>query len=284
MINWAIVKIQFFLAALTLSLLYPYIFKVPACHPEFISGSQTMPGSGDAIINYGYLLIQDTGHIISGPLHWDTKAWKKFSLYTAGVGSILLLDDEIYDSIQRNRNSATSDVAEVVQEFGSFPSFGIMGAFYLGGALLDNNKAKAVAMDAFAASLVSAGIITTSLKVIIGRSRPGDDEGTYRFQPFGGHHSFPSGHTTQAFSLASAVAEHYEEWWIDTIAYGIAGGVGLARVEQEAHFPSDVVAGALIGTIVGKAIVRYNKKFHNNVIIGPSTDIDGAGLSLKVAF
>src|SRR3990170_3634668 len=170
MINWAIVKIQFFLAALTLSLLYPYIFKVPACHPEFISGSQTMPRSGDAIKNYGYLLIKDTGHIISGPLHWDTKAWRKFSLYTA----------------------------EVVQEFGSFPSFGVMGAFYLGGALLDNYKAKAVAMDAFAASLVSAGIITTSLKVITGRSRPEDDEGTYKFQPFGGHRSFPSGHTTQA--------------------------------------------------------------------------------------
>src|SRR3989337_440518 len=180
-------KTWVFLAAFTLSLLYPYIFTAGVYADDT-----------EDIKDYGYLLIQDTGHIISGPLHWDTKAWRKFSLYTA----------------------------------------------------------KAVAMDAFAASLVSAGIITTSLKVITGRSRPEDDEGTYKFQPFGGHRSFPSGHTTQAFSLASVVAEHYDEWWIDTISYGIAGGVGLARVEQGAHFPSDVAAGALIGTIVGKAIVR----------------------------
>ena len=279
-------KTWVFLAAFTLSLLYPYIFTAGVF--AYDKNNHPIPplekGGTGGFEEYGHLLIKDTGHIISGPLHWDTKAWRKFSLYTAGIGSILLLDDELYDGIQRNKTSTTSDAAEVVQEFGSFPSFGIMGAFYLGGALLDNYKAKAVAMDAFAASLVSAGIITTSLKVITGRSRPEDDEGTYKFQPFGGHRSFPSGHTTQAFSLASVVAEHYDEWWIDTISYGIAGGVGLARVEQGAHFPSDVAAGALIGTIVGKAIVRYNNKFHNNVIIWPSTDIDGAGISLKVEF
>lgn len=287
-------KIRVFLAALTVSLFYPYIFTVPTCHPEFISGYQTMSRQEtpnqvrddrvDAIKNYGYLLMHDTGYILSAPSRWDAKAWRNLSIYTVGIGSILLLDDEIYDGIQRNRTNTTSDMAKVVEEFGSFPSFGIMGAFYLGGSVLDNYKAKAVAMDAFAASLVSAGIITTSLKVIVGRSRPEDGEGTYKFQPFGGHHSFPSGHTTQAFSLASVIAEHYDAWWIDAVSYGIAGGVGLARVEQEAHFPSDVVAGALIGTIVGKTIVRYNRTFHNKVIIGPATDIGGAGLSFKIGF
>lgn len=236
--------------------------------------------------DYAHLILLDTEYILSRPMQWEAAEWKKFSLYMAGIGSILLLDDEIYDGIQRNRTEATSDVARVVQEFGSFPSFGIMGAFYVGGAMLDNYKAKTVAMDAFAASFISAGLITSSLKVIAGRSRPEDNEGTYRFQPFGGHHSFPSGHTTQAFSLASVIAGHYDEWWVDMLAYGIAGGVGLARIEQEAHFPSDVVASAIIGTVVGKTIVRYNnnRKFHKNVIIEPATDMEGAGLSLKIVF
>ena len=338
MLNLAMVKIWVFLAALTLSLLYPNIYRerafayetpishklttdvenpgchpvyYPVCHPEFISGSQTMQAqeipklvlddnnkgkdgvrigvfssetAPVTLKDYGRMLILDTGYIISGPVHWDTKAWGKFSLYTAGICSILLLDDELYEVMQRNKTKITSDIAKVIEEFGFVPSFGIMGAFYLGGAMLDNYKAKSVAMDAFAASLVSAGIITSSLKVIVGRSRPEDDMGTYKFQPFGWNFSFPSGHTTQAFSLASVIAEHYDEWWIDAISYGIAGGVGLARVEQGAHFPSDVIAGALIGTIVGKTIVRYNRQFHKNVIIGPAPDIDGAGLSLKVAF
>jgi len=269
------VKMWIFLAAFTLSLWYPFI------HPETVLADVKASDSTD---NFGGLLIKDTIYVLSGPVQWDAKAWRDFSLYTAGISSILLLDDEIYDGIQRNRSKTTSNIAKVVEEFGSAPSFGIMAAFYLGGTVFDNFKAKDTAVDAAVASLVSAGIITTSLKVIAGRSRPRDNEGTYKFQPFGGHHSFPSGHTTQAFSLASVIAEHYDEWWIGTISYGIAGGVGLARVEQEAHFASDVVAGALIGTIVGKTIVRYNRKFHKNVIIGPATDIDGTGLSLTIAF
>ncbi len=275
MLNLAMLKTGFFLATLTLLLFYPYI------SPERAFADETaFVYAGD----YGRLLIQDTGYILSGPVRWNAKDWRDFSLYTAGIGSILLLDDEIYDGIQRNKTEATSDVARVVQEFGSFPSFGIMGAFYVGGAMLDNYKAKTVAKDAFAASFISAGLITSTLKVIVGRSRPDDNEGTYRFQPFGGHHSFPSGHTTQAFSLASVIAAHYDEWWVDALSYGIAGGVGLARIEQEAHFPSDVVAGAVIGTVVGKTIVRYNKQLHKNVILEPAADMEGAGLSVKILF
>lgn len=268
-------KIRVFIMLLALSCLYPYVFHEKAFADERASLSAA---------DYGRLLLNDTGYMLSAPSRWDAKEWRNFSICTAGIGFVLLLDDEIYDGVQRSRTETTTDVARVVQEFGAYPSFGIMGAFYLGGTMLDNYRAKAVALDAFAASIVSAGIITTSLKVIAGRSRPSDDEGTYRFQPFGGHRSFPSGHATQAFSLASVIAEHYDEWWIDALSYGIAGGAGLARVEQEAHFPSDVVAGALIGAIVGKAIVRYNRTSHKNVVIGPAGDIDGAGLSFKVEF
>lgn len=270
-------KIEAVLFILTVSLFYPYFSYADSI---FYSEVHKTDFSKD----YGRLLLLDTEYTLSRPMQWEAAEWKKFSLYMAGIGSILLLDDEIYDGIQRNRTEATSDVAKGIEEFGSFPSFGIMGAFYLGGAMLDNYEAKTVAMDAFAASFISAGLITSSLKVIAGRSRPDEGDSTYRFQPFGGHSSFPSGHTTQAFSLASVIAGHYDEWWVDALSYGIAGGVGLARIEQEAHFPSDVVAGAIIGTIVGKTIVRYNRKYHKNVILEPAADMEGAGLSLKIVF
>jgi membrane-associated phospholipid phosphatase len=290
MLNLAMLKIGVVIFILTVSLFYPYFSYADSIFYSEVHKTERVGlgfSSETATIfskDYGRLLLLDTEYTLSRPMQWEAAEWEKFSLYMAGIGSILLLDDEIYDGIQRNRTEATSDVARVVEEFGSFPSFGIMGAFYVGGALLDNYKAKTVAMDAFAASFISAGLITSSLKVIAGRSRPDEGDGTYRFQPFGGHNSFPSGHTTQAFSLASVIAGHYDEWWIDSLAYGIAGGVGLARIEQEAHFPSDVVAGAIIGTVVGKTIVRYNSKFHKNVTIEPAADIEGAGLSLKIVF
>ena len=237
-------------------------------------------------VNYARLLVSDTTHTLTAPARWGQDEWIDFALYTGGIGAVMLLDKPIYKEIQKNRTTSADNFARLVQEFGSYPSFGIMGAFYAGGSLLDNDKAKTVAMDAFASSFVSAGIITTTLKIVSGRSRPIKNEGTYHFTPFGGDDSFPSGHTTQAFALASVIAEHYDEQWIDITSYGIATLVGLARVEQEAHFPSDVVAGAVIGTVVGKSIVRYNKEKHTNVNVtfAPIVDSQTIGGYFKVEF
>ncbi len=233
---------------------------------------------------YVRLLVLDTAHTLTAPARWGREEWGDFSLLTAGVGAVMLFDKPVYEEIQRNRTASMDDFAKVAESAGSYPSFGIMGAFYAGGLLLDDTRAKAVAMDAFAASLAGAGVITTSLKVAAGRRRPNEEEEAYHFKPFGGDHSFPSGHTAQAFSLASVIAEHYDERWIDIASYGIATLVGLARVEQGAHFPSDVVAGAVIGTVVGKGIVRYNKERHAHVTVTPVADGQAMGVSLTVEF
>lgn len=234
--------------------------------------------------HYVRLLVSDATHILTAPKRWDREDWRDVSMYAAGVGAVMLLDKPVYEEVQRNRTESIDDFASTVQDLGSYPSFGIMGAFYVAGALLENERARTVAMDAFASSLVSAGMITTTLKVAAGRSRPNEEEGAYRFKPFGGHHSFPSGHTTQAFSLASVIAKHYDERWIDITSYGIATLIGLARIEQEAHFPSDVVAGAVIGTLVGKAIVRYNKGFRTGITLTPAGDGQTMGAYLRIEF
>ncbi len=234
--------------------------------------------------HYVRLLVRDTTYILTAPMRWDREDWRDVSLYTAGVGVVMLFDKPVYEEVQRNRTESIDDFASAVQDLGSYPSFGIMGAFYAAGALLENERARSVAMDAFASSLVSAGVITTTLKVAAGRSRPNEEKGAYQFKPFGGDHSFPSGHTTQAFSLASVIAEHYDDRWIDITSYGIAILVGLARIEQEAHFPSDVAAGAVIGTLVGKAIVRYNKGYRTGITLTPAGDSQTMGFYLSYEF
>ena len=108
----------------------------------------------------------------------------------------------------------------------------------------------------FIASFIAAGLITPSLKFIVGRERPSTTTATFRFKPFSGNYSFPSGHATQAFAVATAVAENYPIWWVEGLAYGSATLIGYARIEQNAHYASDVVGGALIGWSVAHAIVR----------------------------
>ncbi|MBI5407178.1 MAG: phosphatase PAP2 family protein [Nitrospirae bacterium] len=234
--------------------------------------------------DYARSLVLDARQVLTAPVRWGEAEWVDFSLAVAGIGAVMLVDKPVYEEVQRNRTASVDDMAKVVESFGSYPSFGIMGVFYAAGSLFENDRARRVAMDAFASSLVGAGVITTTMKVIVGRRRPGETGEAYHFRPFGGDHSFPSGHTTQAFSLASVIAEYYDERWVDLTSYGIATLVGLARVEQGAHFPSDVLAGAIIGTLVGKSIVRYHQGSRTRVTIVPAAGDQTLGVWLKAEF
>jgi membrane-associated phospholipid phosphatase len=68
--------------------------------------------------------------------------------------------------------------------------------------------------------------------------------------------SFPSGHAIGAFAVATVIADRYHhKRWVPWVAYGLASVVGFSRVSLQAHFPSDVFAGAFLGYAVGHYIV-----------------------------
>ncbi len=102
--------------------------------------------------------------------------------------------------------------------------------------------------------LVFAGILAQILKHLIGRARP---RLTYDLVFIGpsmksGYDSFPSGHTTLAFCLAYIVSRYSRRWGI--VSYFFAVAVGLYRVDSLSHFPSDVMAGAIVGTVAAMLI------------------------------
>jgi membrane-associated phospholipid phosphatase len=72
--------------------------------------------------------------------------------------------------------------------------------------------------------------------------------------------SLPSFHATEAFAVASVVAEHLDHPVASILAYGLAGGVGLSRIHDDRHWASDIVLSAAIGTAVGKAVTFLNRE------------------------
>jgi len=108
------------------------------------------------------------------------------------------------------------------------PSMGYAATWWLG-----DEQGREQFYYSAAASLA----ITYSLKYTIDERRPN-----------GGHHSFPSGHTSSAFQGAAFIQERYG-WSYGLPAYLGAAYTGWSRVELDAHHPHDVFAGAALGIL-----------------------------------
>lgn len=235
----------------------------PPAGPVQPGGAVDRPGALPA------LLLDDTRQVLGSRRHWDDQDWT-LALGGAAVvlGTALFLDNPVDKAMVKQPAGGTWDhIAKAVEPFGSAPGVGIAVGLYLGGAAFANPEVKATGTDAMLAIAIAELAITFPLKELVGRARPYENEGTHSFHPFHGGQSFPSGHTTIAFALASVVSFHSESAWVSGVSYGIAGLVGLARVEQRDHFLSDVVAGGLIGTFVGRVVVVHNQALRS---AGPS--------------
>lgn len=250
--------------------------------PDSLTASISGESGSDVRVRsrFASLLKDDARHFVTAPFLWSRSDWARVGAATAIVGGVILFDQSGRVEVANNSNSSTQKIARFVKPFGAEYSWGVLGGFYLAGKYLHNEKARSVARDGLASSLIAAGAITPILKATIGRSRPSETEG--RFVSGRGGESFPSGHATQAFAVASVIASHYESRVVKAAAYGLATAVGLSRMEDSAHYASDVVAGALIGTLVGRAVVRLHAEDGISFEAAPAVDPAQPGVALTV--
>jgi len=111
----------------------------------------------------------------------------------------------------------------------------------------------------FAALAVSGGI-TAILKYTINRDRPFVTYPDIIQKSKAESPSFPSGHTSSAFATATSVSLAYPKWYIIVPSYAWAGTVGYSRMHLGVHYPSDVLAGALIGSGCAFLTYKVNQK------------------------
>ena len=135
---------------------------------------------------------------------------------------------------------------------------GLMAAGYI---RHDNREVNTslLAAEAYGDSVV----INLALKAITRRQRPSDvaPHGDYSNTFFNGGKSpfkgssFPSGHATAVWSVATVVAERYRHRgkpWIPVLAYTLATAISISRITEAAHFPSDVWLGSSLGYTIAK--------------------------------
>jgi len=111
------------------------------------------------------------------------------------------------------------------------------------------------------------GAIVIPIKMAVGRRRPDGSD----------HRSFPSGHTSNAFTASTVLARRHG-LYIGVPAYALASLTAVARLEDSRHFASDVVAGAFIGIIAGQ--LATPSKHGGLSRIQPYGSTNGAGIRL----
>lgn len=104
-------------------------------------------------------------------------------------------------------------------------------------------------------TVISSAAVATILKYSVNRPRPFTKYTYLENVTSGGSPSFPSGHTSDAFALATSLSIAYPKWYVIAPSYVWATAVGYSRMDLGVHYPSDVLIGALIGA--GSAYLCY---------------------------
>jgi len=135
----------------------------------------------------------------------------------------------------------------------------------IAGFAKDDNEIIRNACMMAAGTAVSYGI-ALGLKYAVKRDRPfityPGDFADKTGHDYSDSYSFPSGHSTTAFATATALTLEYPKWYVIVPSYAYAGTVAYSRMHLGVHYPSDVLAGAFIGSGCAYLSHVINKKLN----------------------
>jgi membrane-associated phospholipid phosphatase len=99
-------------------------------------------------------------------------------------------------------------------------------------------------------------LLTSGLKYAINRPRPfAQYPNDIIKRTNAGSYSFPSGHTSSAFAMATALSLSTKKWYVAVPSYAYACAVGYSRMRLGVHFPTDVLGGMVLG--IGSSLLVF---------------------------
>jgi len=212
--------------------------------------------------------ISQFGHetflFIKQPARWVGGDWIRVGAVTASTLIVMTtLDKAMVRATQGQQNYYYSAPIVGGRIYGEWYSIlGVAGAFEVYGMIARDTASKKIAIELFQAGVYSE-LVTTVLKIVVGRARPLITENAFTFHPFTVYndkfYSMPSGHTTSAMALSTVMSRHAKTTVFKVLAYVPAAFTMFSRIYQDDHWLSDVVPAAAIGYFVGNWVVDLHE-------------------------
>lgn len=227
----------------------------------------------------------DSKSFIVSPAKWKARQWIEFGAITSAGILVYTQDEKIQKYFVGHQSETADNLSKYIFEpiGNGIGTSVIIGGLYLGGKLANNKRLSGTSLTAAKAFVVSA-VFTRIVKQITHRHRPYQDEipdHTIWEGPFADIHynSFPSGHSTAAFSLATVFALEYSHTvWVPALAYTLAAGTAVSRLYDNDHWASDVVIGSAIGFVTGRFMWKQSRKGNRRIVALPSIGTNAASL------
>lgn len=205
----------------------------------------------------------DSRDLVKAPFNWIGRQWLNFGIFAGTTVAITAIDQPINDFFNDHQTKELSDISKYALEpLGNYYAYGVMAGFLAHGLLADNSKSVSTGLLAIESYILS-GLLVRIPKYAFGRTRPDAwwEPGPNEWKgPIHGK-SFPSGHTTSAFAVATVIAYQYKDTpWVPVTAYSLATLAGVSRLYDNRHWLSDVFAGAVIGTVTARFICTQHEK------------------------
>jgi PAP2 superfamily len=231
--------------------------------PTEPSRSSTSESAEHAVVK---TFLKDEVHIWTSPFRgssYSSRAFPKYVIpFTLITGALIATDHRTSELLPNTRDQAIWS-RRVSQVGAPYTLAGMAVTMYLIGKGTGNSKARETGLLG-AEAIAHSQIVTLVLKTATQRERPLDFQangsgGT----AFGkGGNSFPSGHASSSFALATVFAYEYgrEHRWVPYASYGLASIVAASRLSAQQHWVSDLFVGSTVGFLIG----RYVYKAHHD--------------------
>jgi membrane-associated phospholipid phosphatase len=175
------------------------------------------------------------------------------------IGTALVLDPRVHAWAAQSKCHTIDALVAILNPIGSGVTL-LIACIMLTAICraLPSSRLQAAAWTA-ALAFTFAGVIEFTIKHLVGRPRP---DTAMAFATLGSHavaetDSFPSGHATSVFAVATVFAAFYP--WLRWPLYALAAAVAVGRVYLERHYMSDILAGAVIGIAIASLLLRHRR-------------------------